>query len=108
MAIQKKRIFEIAGSKNYTFKNLVEIFLKEIKKKKFLISFPFGVMKVQSYFLQYFPQPFTITPDQIILLQHNSTLSGKFPTLKDLNIETKDLESVFKFWKRWRAGGEFG
>jgi uncharacterized protein YbjT (DUF2867 family) len=105
---QKKRIFEIAGSKNYTFKNLIEIFLKEIKKKKFLISVPFGVIKIQSYFLQYFPQPFKVTPDQIILLQHNSILSGKFPTLKDLNIKAKDLESVFKFWKRWRVGGEFG
>ncbi len=104
----KKRTYEIAGLKNYTFKNLIEIFLREIKKKKLLVSFPFNLMKVQSYFLQYMPQPFKITPDQIILLQYNSTLSGKFPTLKDLDIKPKDLESVFKFWKRWRVGGEFG
>jgi len=101
----KNRIYEIAGSSNYSLKSLIKIFLSEIKKKRLIVSAPF--VKIQSYFLQYFPQPFTITPDQILLLQHNSIPTGKFPLLKDLGIMPKEIQSVFPYWKRWRTFGEF-
>ena len=101
----KNRIFEIAGNSNYSLKSLIKIFLSEIKKKRLLVPAPF--IKMQSYILQYFPQPFTITPDQILLLRHNSIPTGKFPLLKDLGITPKEIQSVFPYWKRWRAGGEF-
>ena len=101
----KNRIFEIAGTSIYSLKNLIKIFLTKIKKKRLLVPAPF--IKMQSYILQYFPQPFTITPDQILLLRHNSIPTGKFPLLKDLGITPKEIQSVFPYWKRWRAGGEF-
>jgi len=103
-----KRIFEACGPENYSFKSLIEIFLKEIKKKKFLIPVPFNLMKLNSYFLQYLPEPFTVTPDQILLLKYNSVSSGKYSSLKDLGIVSQDIQTIFKFWKRWRSGGEFG
>ena len=101
----KNRTFEIAGTSNYSLKSLINIFLSEIKKKRLLIPAPF--IKMQSYFLQYFPQPFTITPDQILLLQQHSIPTGKFPLLRDLGITPKEIQSVFPYWKRWRTGGEF-
>ena len=101
----KNRIFEITGTSNYSFKSLIQIFLKEIKKKRLLVSMPF--IKILSHFLKYFPQPFTITPDQILLLQQDSIPTGKFPLLKDLGITPKEIQTVFPYWKRWRTGGEF-
>ena len=101
----KNRIFEITGTSNYSFKSLIQIFLKEIKKKRLLVSMPF--IKILSHFLKYFPQPFTITPDQILLLQQDSIATGKFPLLKDLGITPKEIQTVFPYWKRWRTGGEF-
>ena len=101
----KNRIFEIAGTSIYSLKNLIKIFLTQIKKKRLLVSAPF--IKMQSYILQYFPQPFTITPDQILLLQHDSIPTGNFPLLQDLGITPKEIQSIFPFWKRWRTGGEF-
>jgi len=103
----KDKIFEITGPKNYSFKNLIEIFLKEIKRKRILVSIPWRIMKIQSYFLQYLPKPFTITPDQILLLKNDSIPTGKFPLLKDLGINPKDINSIFKYWIRYRTGGEF-
>ena len=64
-------------------------------------------IKILSHFLKYFPQPFTITPDQILLLQQDSIPTGKFPLLKDLGITPKEIQTVFSYWKRWRTGGEF-
>ena len=104
---KNNRIFEVTGPTNYSFKSLVKLILSEIKKKRFLVSVPFKILQVNSYFLQYFPQPYTITPDQILLLQHNSIPSGKFPLLEDLGITPKDIKKIFSFWKRWRTGGEF-
>ena len=103
----KNRIFEATGPSNYSLRNLIEIFLKEIKKRRLLVSVPWGIMKLQSYFLQYLPKP-PFTPDQILLLQHNSVASGKYPLLTTLGITPQDIQSVFSFWKRFRVGGQFG
>ena len=53
----KPKIYELGGPENYSFKELMEILLTEIKKKRFLIPIPFGVAKFQSYFLQILPNP---------------------------------------------------
>ena len=63
------KTYELGGPENYTFKELMEILLTEIKKKRLLISIPFGVAKFQSYFLQMLPNPI-LTPDQVNLLKN--------------------------------------
>jgi len=52
----KPKIYELGGPKNYSFKELMEILLEEIKKKRFLIPIPFSVAKLQSYFLTVFAE----------------------------------------------------
>ena len=102
------RIYELGGPENYSFKELMEILLKEIKKKRFLISIPYSVAKFQSYFLQMMPNPI-LTPDQVELLKHSNIVSGKFPTLKDLGITGTPIQSILpKYIYRFRTGGEFG
>ena len=102
----KNRIFEATGPSNYSLRNLIEIFLQEIKKRRLLVSVPWSILKLQSYFLQYLPKP-PITPDQILLLQHNSVATGKYPLLTTLGITPQDIQSIFSFWKRFRVGGQF-
>ena len=46
----KPKIYELGGPENYSFKELMEILLKEIKKKRFLIPIPFGVSKISILF----------------------------------------------------------
>ena len=101
-------IYELGGPKNYSFKELMEILLIEIKKKRFLISIPFGVAKFQSYFLQMMPNPL-LTVDQVKLLQYNNIVSGDYPVLKDLGITGTLIQNILpKYIYRFRAGGEFG
>ena len=62
------KIYELGGPENYSFKELMEILLSEIKKKRFLIPIPFKIAKFQSYFLQMLPNPL-LTPDQVEMLK---------------------------------------
>jgi len=101
-------IFELGGPENYSFKQLMEILLTEIKKKRFLISIPWGFAKFQSYFLQMLPNPL-LTPDQVELLKYSNIISGDYPTLKDLGISGKTIQSILpKYIYRFRTGGQFG
>ena len=102
------KIFELGGPENYSFKELMEILLKEIKKKRFLMPIPFGLAKFQSYFLQMFPKPL-LTPDQVELLKHDNIVSGDYPTLNDLGIIGTPIQSILpKYIYRFREGGQFG
>ena len=102
------KIYELGGPENYSFKELMEILLTEIKKKRFLIPIPFGAAKFQSYFLQMMPNPL-LTPDQVELLKHHNIVSGDYPTLKDLGITGTPIQSILsKYIYRFREGGQFG
>jgi len=104
----ESEIYELGGPENYSFKELMKILLNEIKKKRFLIPIPFGLAKFQSYFLQMMPNPL-LTPDQIEMLKYNNIVSGEYPTLKDLGISGKTIQSILpKYIYRFRAGGQFG
>ena len=102
------KIYELGGPENYSFKELMEILLREIKKKRFLIPIPFGFAKFQSYFLQMLPNPL-LTPDQVELLKHHNIVSGDHSTLKDLGITGTPIQNILpKYIYRFREGGQFG
>ena len=102
------KIYELGGPENYSFKELMEILLTEIKKKRFLMPIPFSAAKFQSYFLQMMPNPL-LTPDQVEMLKYNNIVSGNYPTLKDLGITGTAIQSILpKYIYRFRTGGQFG
>ena len=101
-------IYELGGSQVYTFKEMMEILLKQIKKKRFLIPIPFSIAKFQAKILQLFPKPL-LTTDQVEMLKYDNVVSNNYPTIKDLKINPKTIESVLPsyIW-RFRKGGQFG
>jgi len=102
------KTYELGGPENYSFKELMEILLTEIKKKRFLVPIPYGFAKFQSYFLQMMPNPL-LTPDQVELLKYNNIVSGDHPTLKDLGITGTPIKNILsKYIYRFRTGGQFG
>ena len=102
------KIYELGGPQNYSFKELMEILLTEIKKKRLLIPIPFGFAKFQSYFLQMMPNPL-LTPDQVELLKFDNLVSGNYPTLNDLGIMGTPIQNILsKYIYRFRTGGQFG
>ena len=102
------KIYELGGPENYSFKELMEILLKEIKKKRFLINVPFNIAKFQSYFLQMLPRPI-LTMDQVEILKYDNIVSGNYPTLKDFGIQGKTIQSILpEYIYRFRTYGQFG
>ena len=102
------KIYELGGPENYSFRELIEILLGEIKKKRFLVNIPFNIAKFQSYFLQMLPNPI-LTMDQVELLKYDNIISGEHPTLKDLGIQGKTIHSILpEYIYRFRTHGQFG
>jgi NADH dehydrogenase len=103
----KPSIYELGGA-NYSFKELMQILLSEINKKRFLIPIPWGMAKFQSYFLQMLPTPL-LTPDQVTMLRYDNVMSGEYKTLKNLKIKSTTIQSILpKYIYRFRTGGQFG
>ena len=58
--------------------------------------------------LQMTPNPL-LTPDQVEMLRYNNIVSGEHPTLKDLGISGKTIQSILpQYIYRFRTGGQFG
>ncbi len=100
-------IFELGGPQIITYKELMKILLKEINKKRFLVPIPFPFAKFQAKILQLLPKPL-LTVDQVEMLKYDNIVTNKYPTLKDLKINPKTIESVLPnyIW-RFRKGGQF-
>ena len=104
----KPKIYELGGPKNYSFRELIEILLREIKKKRLLINVPFNIAKFQSYFFQMLPKPI-LTMDQVELLKYDNVISGDYPGLQDLGIEGKTIHSILpQYIYRYKTYGQFG
>ena len=103
-----KDIKAAGGPENYSFKELMEILLIEVRKKRFLVNIPYSIAKFQSYFLQMMPNPL-LTPDQVELLKFDNLVSGDYPTLNDLGIMGTPIQNILsKYIYRFREGGQFG
>ncbi len=101
------KIYELGGAEIFTFQQLMNILLKEIQKRRFLIPIPFSIAKFMARILQLFPKPL-ITTDQIEMLKEDNVVSNNCGTLLDLNIEPTTIESILPHYiYRFRKGGEF-
>ena len=112
-AIEKKnnegKIYEIGGPKIISFGNMVKSILKTINKKRFVVSMPMALAKIQSTITDLLPFPPILTKDQCqILSEADNIVSNNHLTLKDLDIEPSDVEEEMKKWLwRYKDGGQF-
>ena len=103
------KIYEIGGPKVIAFGEMVKSILRMINKKRLVVSLPIPLAKIQSKILSLLPFPPLLTEDQCnILSETDNIVSGKYLTLKDLGIQSTDVETTMKKWLwRYRDGGEF-
>jgi uncharacterized protein YbjT (DUF2867 family) len=99
------KIFELAGPKSYSFRELMELIFAVTGRKRPLISIPFGLAEFEAMFLQLLPKP-PLTRDQVRLLERDSAPIGNLPGLADLGITPTALELVLPtYLDRFRRGG---
>ncbi|MEA2881140.1 MAG: hypothetical protein QOH32_359 [Bradyrhizobium sp.] len=104
--------YELGGPEVLTMREIMEIILRVIERKRILVSLPFGLARLQAFFLQFAPGALKLTPDQVELLRADNVVSGAAAraglTLQGLGIAPDSLEAIApQYLWRFRAAGQF-
>ncbi len=103
----KGQIYELGGPRIYTFKQLMELMLKEIGRKRLLLPIPFAVAEVQARFAELLPKP-PLTRDQLKMLKHDNVVSADAKGFAELGIKPQAIEVILpRYLHRYRVGGRF-
>ncbi|MBM3526020.1 MAG: complex I NDUFA9 subunit family protein [Alphaproteobacteria bacterium] len=100
--------FELGGAQVATFRELLQILLQVTGRSRCLVSVPFGVMRLQAWFLEKLPIPL-LTRDQVTLLERDNVVAPGAPGLSALGIEPTPMEVVLpSYLEIYRRGGRYG
>ena len=104
------KTYELGGPAVFTFRQLMELMLAEIGKRRFLAPVPWPVASLLGAagdLAGAFIAP-PVTADQVILLKSDNVASGACPGLDDLGITPTTLEAVLpSYLYRYRKGGQY-
>jgi uncharacterized protein YbjT (DUF2867 family) len=104
--------YELGGPEVLTMREIMEIILATIERRRMLVSLPFGLAELQALLLQFAPGPLKLTPDQVTLLRTDNVVSGPAKaegrTLEALGIAPDSLEAIApQYLWRFRKSGQF-
>ncbi len=102
------QVIECVGPEVLTFKEILQILLELINKKRLLLPMPLLLARFSAKFFQLLPKPL-LTEDQLKLLKYDNISSGKYKTNFDIGVPSKLFfkDEVKKYCFMWRDGGEF-
>ena len=99
------RTYELGGPKVYTFRELIQLLLDEIRRKRLLANLPFGLAAAQARLMSILPSP-PLTADQVELLKRDNVVSSSALTLSTLGITPTAVEAILPtYLERFRRGG---
>ncbi|MGQ9366605.1 complex I NDUFA9 subunit family protein [Azospirillum sp. ST 5-10] len=105
------RTYELAGPGTYTFRQLMERMLVEIRRKRWLVALPWGLSETVGGLLEKVPllDPL-LTRDQVEMLKRDNVAGPGTPGLTDLGVTPTALEVIlptylFRFIVGGRTGG---
>ena len=99
------RTYELGGPKIYSFRELIELLLAEIRRKRLLLDLPFGLAAFQARLMSMLPNP-PLTTDQVELLKRDNVVSSGAMTLAALGITPTAVEGILPtYLDRFRRGG---
>jgi NADH dehydrogenase len=104
--------YELGGPEVLTMREIMEIILATIERRRMLVSLPFGLAKLQAMLLQFAPGPLKLTPDQVAMLRSDNVVSDAAKaadlTLQGLGIAGESLEAIApQYLWRFRKAGQF-
>jgi uncharacterized protein YbjT (DUF2867 family) len=105
-------VYELGGPEVLTMREIMEIILAVIERKRMFVSLPFGFAKLQALALQFAPGPLKLTPDQVELLRSDNVVSDAAKaaglTLEGLGVTPDSLEAIApQYLWRFRKMGQF-
>lgn len=87
------KTYELGGPRVVSFRELMELILREIGRERLLLPLPLALAEIQAWFLEKLPVP-PLTRDQVKLLGTANVVGASALTLRDLGIEPTALEAV--------------
>jgi uncharacterized protein YbjT (DUF2867 family) len=104
--------YELGGPEVLTMREIMEIILATIDRRRMLVSLPFGLARLQALLLQFAPGALKLTPDQVKLLQSDNVVSDAAKaaglTLEGMGIASDSMEAIVpQYLWRFRAAGQF-
>jgi NADH dehydrogenase len=97
------RTYELAGPKVYTLRELVNMTLKLMGKRRLLVPIPFAAAEVQARLSEFLPSP-PLTTGQVDLLKTDNVASGALPNVQGLGIQPMTVEEVIPTYIGPQAG----
>lgn len=106
-ASTRGKTYELGGPTVYSFRQMLEIILRETGRKRLLIPLPFGIARLQAFFLRFLPGKL-LTPDQVTFLKTDNVVAPDALTLDDLGITPDSMEAILPtyLW-RFRRKGQY-
>jgi NADH dehydrogenase len=106
------KTYELGGPTVYTFKELLQLILRETGRKRLLVPMPFFLASIDAFFLQlpslFLPIAPLLTVDQVRLLKTDNVVHAGALTLADLGIAPDAVEAIVpSYLWRFRAKGQF-
>lgn len=99
------KTYELGGPRVMSFKQVMDLVLRETGRRRVLFPMPFWAAELQAVFLQLLPKP-PLTTDQVLLLKKDNVAARGAPGLKDLGVEPTPAEGVLPtYLSRFRKGG---
>ena len=99
-------IYELGGPQIYTFRELMELMLDKIGKRRLLVPLPFAAAGMLAQFTRFLPTP-PLTPDQVILLRSDNVVGENLPDLAALGIEATPIAALLEsYLGRYRGASK--
>ncbi|WP_310621611.1 complex I NDUFA9 subunit family protein [Flexibacterium corallicola] len=104
-------IYELGGPQVLSFKECLEKVLEVTRRKRVLMSLPFGIARMQARILQMLPNPM-LTIDQLELLKTDNIVSKEAldssRTLKAFDLEPRNLDAILPtYMDKFRPKGQY-
>jgi NADH dehydrogenase len=99
------RTYELAGPTVYTLRELFNIALRIMGRRRLIVPVPFAVAQVQARLFELLPNP-PLTTGQVDLLKADNVASGTLPGLRELNILSKAVEEIVPTYLGRSLGGD--
>jgi uncharacterized protein YbjT (DUF2867 family) len=104
--------YELGGPEVLTMREIMEAICAITDRNRMLVPLPFGLARLNAFFLQFAPGMLKLTPDQVELLKSDNVVSDAAKasglTLEALGITPDSMEAIApQYLWRFRAAGQF-
>ena len=99
--------YELGGPEVLTFKEIMQLMLAQIQRKRLLVPVPFAIAQLKGAVLGLLPKPL-LTLDQVRLLRQDNVVADGALALRDLGIVPTACEAILpSYLWRFRKTGQF-